>query len=56
MVVGVIWGYFRDKADEHNYEIIRSDKRKLYVNVDLKPRMIVKKQKKKSEISLMSYP
>lgn len=37
MAAAIYWGYRRDKRDERNYEIIREDKRKLYVGLYLEP-------------------
>jgi hypothetical protein len=37
MILGIVWGYRRDKRDEINYELIRNDKRKLYVGLFLDP-------------------
>ena len=37
MAGAVFWGYRRDKRDERNYEVVREDKRKLYVGLYLAP-------------------
>ena len=51
MVIGVLWGYRKDNVDEHNYDLIRSDKKKLYVNVNLQPRFYAKKQQKNKSVN-----
>lgn len=33
--VGILWGYWKDKKDELNYERLKSDKKKIYVNIYL---------------------
>lgn len=37
MIVGILWGYRRDKRDEINYEQVKSEKNKLYVGLFLEP-------------------
>ena len=39
----VMWGYRRDKRDQINYTLIRSDKKKLYIGVYLDPIVIARK-------------
>lgn len=37
LVLGILWGYRKDKRDELNLDKIRSDKNKIYVGVFLDP-------------------
>ncbi len=46
LAAAVMWGYRRDKRDQINYSLIRSDKKKLYVGVYLDPIIIARKDNK----------
>ena len=46
LAAAFMWGYRRDKRDQINYSLIRSDKKKLYVGVYLDPVIIARKDNK----------
>jgi hypothetical protein len=48
-VVLILWGYRQDKRDEINYDMIRSEKNKLYCGLYLDPIMKAEKYDKKTE-------
>lgn len=35
MGIGILWAYWKDKKDEINYEKLKTDKKKIYVNLYL---------------------